>query len=491
MTRVRIDMKAGADLDGFRRALRILVRDRVAPDDVVFAAERAQDLFGAPLAGEAPPVVLPRAVTGLIADVVCHRENERYGRLYRLVWRILKGERGLLEVASDPLVYRLARMQQEVRRDIHHMHGFLRFRRVVTEGGVAAGETESSGIEEKERFVAYFEPAHFTLAAAAPFFAERFANMAWSILTPDGSLHWDGKKLVEGPPARRDPAAAGDGFEEGWRTYYAATFNPARANPKLMAQHMPRRYWADMPEVAAIPELVSFAPARVREMIAREAAASPKRAPEKALQKMREGRPKSLQDLNALIAASEPLVSGAVPGATRAVLGEGPLDADIVFVGEQPGDQEDRQGRPFVGPAGQLLDRAMAEAGIERGSVYLTNAVKHFKFEMRGKRRIHQKPTVSEVKHYRWWLMAELEFLSPRLVVALGGTAALALSGRQVSVTKMRGRQEFPPFAGFLTVHPSYLLRLPDAEAKASAYRAFVDDLRQVREIVDERREAA
>lgn len=117
--------------------------------------------------------------------------------------------------------------------------------------------------------------------------------------------------------------------------------------------------------------------------------------------------------------------------------------------------------------------------------------MKHFKFEMRGKRRIHQKPTVSEVKHYRWWLMAELEFLSPRLVVALGGTAALALSGRQVSVTKMRGRQEFPPFAGFLTVHPSYLLRLPDAEAKASAYRAFIDDLRQVREIAGERRKAA
>src|SRR5215470_11535832 len=128
--------------------------------------------------------------------------------------------------------------------------------------------------------------------------------------------------------------------------------------------------------------------------------------------------PKTLGELNAVIAASQPLV----PGATRPVLGEGPVGALIAFVGEQPGDQEDRLGRPFVGPAGILLDRAMTEAGIDRGRVYVTNAVKHFKYEQRGKRRIHQKPTAGEVKHYRWWLDQELRLVDPNLVVALGAT---------------------------------------------------------------------
>lgn len=129
--------------------------------------------------------------------------------------------------------------------------------------------------------------------------------------------------------------------------------------------------------------------------------------------------PRTLAELNTLIASSKPLVAGA----TRAVLGEGPIGAHIALVGEQPGDQEDMQGRPFVGPAGRLLDRALEEAGIDRKRAYLTNAVKHFKFEERGKRRLHKKPSAGEVRHYRWWLQRELELVHPRVVVALGATA--------------------------------------------------------------------
>jgi uracil-DNA glycosylase family protein len=190
--------------------------------------------------------------------------------------------------------------------------------------------------------------------------------------------------------------------------------------------------------------------------------------------------PTTLDALNAILAASKPLV----PGATRAVLGEGPVGASIAFVGEQPGDQEDRQGRPFVGPAGQLLDRAMSDAGIDRYRVYVTNAIKHFKFEQRGKRRIHQKPTAGEVKHYRWWLDQELRLVHPKLVVALGATAILALAGKPLSIDKFRGRADFDGRAGFITVHPSYLLRVPDRTAKEQAYREFVKDLRSVRRIV-------
>jgi DNA polymerase len=180
-----------------------------------------------------------------------------------------------------------------------------------------------------------------------------------------------------------------------------------------------------------------------------------------------------------MIAGAKPLV----PGATRAVLGEGPIGASIAFVGEQPGDQEDRQGRPFVGPAGQLFDRAMSDAGIDRHKVYVTNAIKHFKFEQRGKRRIHQKPTAGEVKHYRWWLDQELTQVHPKLVVALGATAVLALAGKPLAISRFRGPADFHGRRGFITVHPSYLLRMPDHDAKARAYHEFVSDLRRVRKL--------
>jgi DNA polymerase len=196
-----------------------------------------------------------------------------------------------------------------------------------------------------------------------------------------------------------------------------------------------------------------------------------------------EHQPKSLAELNRVISASEPLVVGG----TRAVLGEGPEGAAVAFVGEQPGDQEDLQGRPFVGPAGLLLDRALGEAGIDRGEVYVTNAVKHFKFLQRGKRRIHQKPTAGEVRHYRWWLEKELDFVHPKLVVALGATAVLALAGKPLSITRYRGEHEFDGRKGYITVHPSYLLRIPDATAKRQAYAEFLADLRRIRKLAPTR----
>ena len=154
-----------------------------------------------------------------------------------------------------------------------------------------------------------------------------------------------------------------------------------------------------------------------------------------------------------------------------------------MFVGEQPGDQEETQGRPFVGPAGQILEEALRAVGIERRETYLTNAVKHFKFEQRGKRRIHVTPSAGEVKHYRWWLIEEVELVSPRLIVALGATAALALTGRPVSIMRARGSATFGERAGYITTHPSYLLRLSDASARSAAFDRFLEDLRQARQL--------
>jgi uracil-DNA glycosylase family protein len=171
--------------------------------------------------------------------------------------------------------------------------------------------------------------------------------------------------------------------------------------------------------------------------------------------------------------------------ATQTVFGEGPADAAIIFVGEQPGDQEDRMGRPFVGPAGRLFDRALAEAGLDRTRVYVTNAVKHFKFAERGKRRLHKRPNAGEIRICRRWLVDEITTLAPRVVVALGATAALSLAERPLPIGANRGKViELPNgLRIFATVHPSYLLRVPDEAKRDEEYDRFVEDLRIVRQL--------
>jgi DNA polymerase len=166
--------------------------------------------------------------------------------------------------------------------------------------------------------------------------------------------------------------------------------------------------------------------------------------------------------------------------ATQTVFGEGPQAAQVMLVGEQPGDKEDLAGKPFVGPAGQMLDRALEEAGIDRKKVYVTNAVKHFKFVPRGKIRLHQKPNTSEIRACRPWYEHELAAIKPDLVVAMGATAAQCVFGKITPINKNRGRpiDLDDGIRALVTVHPSYLLRLPDADAKAREYQRFVDDLK-------------
>jgi probable DNA metabolism protein len=269
----RVALAEGADLAGFRHAVRVLLAAEVAPEDVVWSVGQAPSLLGDDLAGEAPPIALPRTVANLIGLVVCHRDPERYALLYRFVWRLLHGEPALPVIHSDPLVHRIAQMGKTIRRDLHKMHAFLRFRRVDEEDGA-------------ERFIAWFEPGHFIVEATAEFFVARFRAMVWSILTPVGSLHWDRERLVVGPPGARGDAPEGDGFEAGWCGYYESIFNPARVNPTAMRAEMAKKYWHNMPEAAGIPELVRSAPARMREMIEREAAAPRKRSPDKAVARM-------------------------------------------------------------------------------------------------------------------------------------------------------------------------------------------------------------
>ena len=173
--------------------------------------------------------------------------------------------------------------------------------------------------------------------------------------------------------------------------------------------------------------------------------------------------------------------------ATQAVLGEGPLSSRIMMVGEQPGNEEDIQGHPFVGPSGKLLDRALADAGIERREVYVSNAVKHFKFEERGKRRIHKKPAVSEIKACRPWLEAEVTLIKPEVIVCLGATATQAILGPAYRLTKERGNFIAHAWAPHVTatIHPSAVLRAPDSAQRHREYRSFVEDLKKVRGVLE------
>lgn len=473
MSAIAVTLKPGADLDGFRSAARSLIAKKISPDAINWQQQDAPSLFSDPAPQAAPPLSLPRKAADLARLVVCHRDPERYALLYQLLWRLTQGERQLLEIHSDPLVFRLARLAKTIRRDLHKMHAFVRFRRIETEGD--------------ERFVAWFEPDHFILEATADFFVDRFRSLHWSILTPIGSLIWDRQSLAIGSPATRADAPDHDAFEAGWQSYYASTFNPARVNVAQMQKEMPKKYWHNMPETKLIPDLLRNAPSRVDIIMSKAPTASRKREPEKALAAMRDTDPQTLAELNAIIAASEPFVTGG----QHAVLGEGPMRPKLAFVGEQPGDQEDLQRRPFVGPAGQLLNRALEEAGIDRTACYITNAVKHFKYEQRGKRRLHQKPTTGEVRHYRWWLNKELDLVQPTIVVALGATALLALTDKVLPITKVRGPLSLADHDGYVTVHPSYLLRLPDPSAQEAAYDAFVADLAAARRLADSHRRAA
>ncbi|RYD88746.1 MAG: DUF4130 domain-containing protein, partial [Sphingomonadales bacterium] len=375
--------------------------------------------------------------------VVLHRDPERFALLYRMLLR-LRDAPGAIEDEADPLRRRIEQLAKEVRRDIHKMRAFVRFREI------------------DGRYVAWFEPAHHIVRANAGFFQRRFATMRWSILTPELSIHWDGEALREGPGAVRADAPSGDPVEALWKGYYASTFNPARLKVGAMLKEMPRRYWANMPETALIPELVAGAQARETRMVERIVSGGDATGAWAALREE----------------ASHCTRCDLYRCATRTVFGEGPVDADIMIVGEQPGDQEDLAGKPFVGPAGRMLDRAMADAGIDRARVYVTNAVKHFKFQPRGKRRIHDKPNAGEIMACRWWIDQERSIIAPKRIVMLGTTAIHSLMGKSLTLTSQRGRDiALGAASARATIHPSFLLRMPDKDRVEEDYRRFVEDL--------------
>lgn len=477
----------GNTYESWRKVAKELLADNVFPGEVIF--EKEQGLFSDSTILREDPVPyragsvakVPAAFLDLAKDVACHADESRWELLYRILWRIVKiGERNLLEISSDADMAKAQILRKNVSREIHKMHAFVRFRLIDTDAETG-----------RERYAAWFEPEHWIVEAGTPFFRKRFANMDWSIFTPKGCAHWNGKDLIFSKCISFDPIKQGDVMEDFWKTYYRSIFNPARLKVKMMQTEMPKKYWKNLPEAELIAQLISESKGRVNSMHDEELRPA-KEAPKNHYLG-------SLREMSAATPCSEPVEGQSLSemaksaancqgcplwkNATAVVFGEGPEDARIMIVGEQPGDKEDIAGQVFIGPAGKLLDSALKEAGLDRQEMYLTNAVKHFKWTPkdtpRGKIRLHQSPAKGEIDACRPWVLGELNKTAPDVLILLGATAGRSLLGRDVKVLSERGIIDAPYLAKkvILTVHPSYLLRLVDEQKRIAERDAFVRDL--------------
>lgn len=475
------------DFAGFREEARDLLAHQVPPEQVLWETTHhtGEDLFSQPAqGGDRSMRSIPRAATAIVPAsflrlcevVVLHHDPQRFALLYRLLWRLVH-EPTLRHDPIDADMQHAQQMAQAVRRDMHKMKAFVRFRQVPDE--------ERPG---EVLHVAWFEPSHHIVEAVSPWFAKRFASMRWAIFTPERSVRWDGDQLLFGPGGRREDAPHPDDGEALWLTYYRSIFNPARLKLDHMRKEMPRKYWHNLPEAQLIGELSAQAVERSGSMIEQPAQAPRRRLPrpvavEPEVTLERDGITSLEQLKHATMKCRECPIG---EFATQSVNGEGRVHAPLMFVGEQPGDQEDLKGHPFVGPAGQLLDLALERLHIPRDIVFVSNAVKHFKFELRGKRRIHKSPTQREAAACLHWLEDEIALVQPKALVALGATAARSLLGRTVGVTAERGHwlERADGRKVLVTLHPSALLRMPDEEREA-AFEAFVADLEKAKTALD------
>lgn len=453
----------------WRRAARGFLSAGVAPEDLRWTDSAApQGLFDADMA--VPDVTrdirVPRAFAAMSSAVIWHSDADRFDRLYAFLWR-LQRDPGLMRDRGDSALAHLRRMEKAVHRCKHKMKAFVRFREI--------GRSDAA----RRSFAAWFEPTHHTVEFTATFFARRFADMDWRIVTPDVSAIFEGGQLrfaLDVPC----PDLPEDASEDLWVTYFRNIFNPARLKVRAMTSEMPKKYWHNMPEAARIPELIADAPARARAM----AAAAPTLPPARTARVQQLARAQAPDHWSGPSEGFAKALAGCRrcplhKGATQAVPGAGPETAALMIVGEQPGDLEDLQGRPFVGPAGQLLTAAMDAARVPRGDVFLTNAVKHFKYVTRGKRRIHQRPNSNEVHQCRWWLEGEITRVHPQLLLALGATAAQALTGDGTDVLARRGRIEsgVRGVDVMISLHPAHILRTSDRARQAQLQQALTDDL--------------
>ena len=492
---VRIQLDRPDDVAGALQALAQLVRAGAAPEDVswqVVDSDTQHDLFAPPTAARHPGTEAdsgvglhwpgahdtamhwPDGFVTLAESALLHGDVDRFMLLHRLATKLHTDRRAWQDTLDADRI-QLERLARQVRREIHKMHAFVRFKPVADEDG--------------EQHVAWFEPAHHIVRAASPFFARRFAAMRWAILTPRTCVAWDGHAMRFAPGATRAaaPALALDDGDALWLTYYRSIFNPARVKVAAMQREMPVRYWKNLPEASTIAGLLAEAPQRAAQMVAeaeQRLAPSPQAvlASRPARPERRASPPANAQNM---LSTCQTLAARCThchhaTHATQTVWGEGRLGAALMLVGEQPGDREDLEGRPFVGPAGQLLRAALDELHWPAEQLYLTNAVKHFNYEWRGKRRIHKTPGQREALACQPWLEAEIQAVQPQAIVALGATAARSLLGEGLAVAEHEGRwlRRADGLRVLVVRHPAAILRT-DPALQAALRQRWVEHLHQ------------
>ena len=498
-----LELASPTDFAGWRDHARAALAHGLTPESLAWTTPNDPPPLLEPVETRGtryPHPSVPKSFLEYAERAVCHRDPARFDRLYRLLHR-MQDHPALLSDTSDPDVAWLQSTDKAIRRDVHKMHAFVRFRKV--------GERPDADGNTREVFVAWFEPQHRIVGLGAPWFHRRFVGMDWTILTPDQCASWDGEELRFAPGVPKSEAPAPDVLEDAWRTYYRNIFNPNRLKIGAMMSEMPKLYWDNLPEAEAIPALVRSASERERGFIQ-----TAPTAPNVRTNKVSVVAEHLSADLDTAL-LHDPKIDAAdvaitslteaekmaafckrcelYEDATQTVWGNGPHDAKLMFVGEQPGDQEDLAGEPFVGPAGQLFNECLEEAGIDRGRTYVTNTVKHFRYTMRGRRRIHEKPQVRHIKACQVWLDTERRLLAPTLIVALGTTALRGVLGKATTLKSVRGEvlelpatNHHPASKMIGTVHPSFLLRVPDPEVARQARQGFIEDLRRARELVPE-----
>ena len=529
------------DFLDWRRQAREFLQAKARPEDIQWLDQEQESLFHElrerPVASadsgeiqfsESPVLIHPDFLKRAL--YVSHtRDPEKWNVLYRVLWKYVHQTKMILEDPADPDVMKWHRIEKNLARDIHKMHAFVRFRKLEipwpektasTQKMESAENTENAETDAEKSatalFIAWYEPDHLILKLATPFFARRFGQMNWMIATPEGVAHYDQKKLeFSGPPTSEERArisALADGWEEIWLSYYAHIFNPARLKISAMKNEMPVRFWKNLPEAKLIPELIRKATSRVdsmhtklsgkdelsaRDFIPRSSdldeRADAKTRPEAAASTLERSlehllTPSLERSLPPSLAELKEAARGCrgcelFETATQTVFGEGNPHARVMVVGEQPGDIEDQIGRPFMGPAGQVLRATLDQLGILDDEIYFTNAVKHFRFQnvarAAAKRRIHDRPAVHHMRACHGWLEEEVDRIRPDLIVCLGSTTAHAVVGYPLSILKVRGTFFESSLAEkvLVTYHPSYLLRVADEELKQQAVENFKADL--------------
>lgn len=480
-------LETKADFGEWRHQARQLLLNGESLENILWSSTLAPDLFGNDMPTlfdnekqtgrqKTATFFVPKRFLNMAQNVICHNNDDSAALLYRLLYR-LQTDKNIFEKIYDSDVATALSREKAVCQDIHRMHAFLRF-------------TEVPPLGQRRCFRAWYEPQHFIIRKAAPFFFRRFNNMDWLILTPKGSVIYVDEKLTFGEPVEERPQNR-DQMEELWKTYFSHIFNPARLKVKTMRSHMPKKFWGNLPEAQLIDGLISKAEKRVERMENQLCKPPPlfhQRLRDKVHQTMNLNRThyESINDINKAIKSCNhcPLHCYA----TQAVCGEGTTSANLMIVGEQPGNQEDLAGRPFVGPAGQVFDSTAKKVGIKRSEIYITNAVKHFKYQSRGKRCIHKKANRNEIEHCRWWLLHEIQLVKPKLIVAMGKTALFSLTGISSPITQINGKifateNKTPVLSTF---HPAYLLRINLKQAQHQAMASFEQSLEFARHKVNE-----